>query len=98
MNVAAMTYDSLEILETFHAAQQLDFPLLHDEDAMHVKALGVLNEDYAPGHQAYGIPHPGILFIGADGAIKAKYAVPGYRRRPPFDMLLADIEALTQKP
>ncbi len=93
-----MTYDSIDILDTFHMEQQLSYPLLHDENAKHVNALGVRNEDYAQGHRAYGIPHPGILFIGADGVIKAKYAVPGYRSRPPFDMLYADVETLTKVP
>lgn len=91
-----MTYDNREVLSSFHEQQELSYPLLQDIDAKHVIALGVLNEDYAPGSRAYGIPHPGILFIGADGIIKAKYAVPGYRRRPPFDALYAQIEGLTQ--
>ena len=94
VNVAGMTYDSVDILSEFHAEQALGYPLLKDENARHVNALGVRNEEYAEGHRAYGIPHPGILFIAGDGTIKAKYAVPGYRRRPPFDALFADIEAL----
>ena len=96
VNVAGMTYDSVEMLSSFHADQTLGYPLLRDENARHVNALGVRNEDYAEGHRAYGIPHPGILYIAADGTIKAKYAVPGYRRRPPFDALYADIEALLE--
>lgn len=94
MNVAGMTYDSLELLAGFHAEQSLGYPLLRDADAILVDALGIRNEEYAPGHRAYGIPHPGILLIGADGKIKAKYAVPGYRRRPPFDVLIQDVKAL----
>ncbi len=96
VNVAGMTYDSVEMLSAFHGDQALGYPLLKDEDARHVNALGVRNEDYAEGHRAYGIPHPGILFISADGTIKAKYAVPGYRQRPPFDALYADVEALVE--
>ena len=91
-----MTYDSLEILVGFHDEQNLQYPLLHDENAKHVNALGIRNEDYAEGHQNYGIPRPGILFITPDGTIKAKFAVPGYRSRPGFDALYADIETLAQ--
>ena len=94
--MAAMTYDNQDVLADFHEQQFLQYPLLQDQDARHVNALGIRNEEYAQGHRAYGIPHPGIFYIGADGVIKAKYAVPGYRRRPPFDALYADIEALTQ--
>lgn len=91
-----MTYDSAEILAGFHAEKSLTFPLLQDQNAKHVNALGIRNEDYAEGQQNYGIPHPGILFISADGTIKAKYAVPGYRRRPGFETLYADVKTLTE--
>ncbi len=96
VNVAGMTYDSQEVLAGFHAEEQLGYPLLRDVDAQHVNALGIRNEDYEEGHQAYGIPHPGILFIGADGVVKAKYAVPGYRRRPPFEALLEHVKSTLQ--
>lgn len=96
VKVAAMTYDSREILSGFHSEEALAFPLLQDIDAIHINALGIRNEEYPLGHNNYGIPHPGILFIGSDGSIKAKYAVPGYRRRPPFDTLYSDIESLVQ--
>lgn len=85
VNVAGMTYDARAKLAEFHGKQALGYPLLRDENARHVNALGVRNLDYEEGHPQYGIPYPGILFIGADGTIKAKFAVPGYRARPPFD-------------
>ena len=96
VNVAGMTYDDLEVLSEFHTEQQLGYPLLRDEQAKHVNALGIRNLDYEEGHRAYGIPLPGILFIGPDGTIKAKYAVPGYRSRPPFKAVYGDVEALVR--
>ncbi len=80
-----MTYDDQAILAEFHAENELGFPLLQDVDATHVKAYDVLNTEYDPGHMAYGIPYPGILYIKADGTLGAKFAVPGYRSRPPFE-------------
>ena len=85
MNVAAMTYDGELILAQFHEDHDLGYPLLRDVDATHVKSYGVLNTEYEPGHMGYGIPYPGILFIKADGTLGAKFAVPGYRERPPFE-------------
>lgn len=96
VNVAGMTYDAQTILAGFHGEQSLGYPLLRDENAMHVNAYGVRNEDYAEGARAYGVPHPGILFVDAKGVVKAKYAVAGYRKRPPFDQLLEDVKALTR--
>jgi peroxiredoxin len=92
VKVAGMTYDSTEALAAFHGRMQLGYPLLHDERARHVSALGILNEDYAPGDSAYGIPHPGILFISPEGKVLARFAVPGYRQRPPLDEVLAVVK------
>lgn len=94
VNVAAMTYDSREILAEFHAAQELNYPLLQDEQVKHFSAYGITNGDYAPGDSMYGIPHPGILLVDADGTIVAKFAVPGYRQRPPLSEVHAAITAL----
>lgn len=88
-----MSYDSVEILEGFHSSENLPYPLLRDEDARHVKAYGVLNENYEPGHRGYGIPHPGVLLISADGVVLQKFAVPGYRERPPFEDIMVAIQA-----
>ena len=93
-----MSYDSLDILEGFHSAQNLPYPLLRDEDARHMKAYGVLNTEYEPGHRGYGIPYPGVLLIDPAGVVQDKFAVPGYRERPPFEAIMAAIEARTQKP
>jgi len=88
-----MTYDSREILVEFSSAQNLGYPLLQDVDVVHVKAFGILNDQYEPGHRGYGIPHPGVFYVSADGVIRLKFAVSGYRERPPFqeiyDALLA---------
>ena len=96
VNVAGVTYDNQQVLAQFHAEENLNYPMLQDIDAAHVNALGIRNEDYEPGHRAYGIPHPGVLFVDAQGIIRAKVAVPGFRRRPPFDALFAHIKGLVQ--
>jgi peroxiredoxin len=91
VNVAAMTYDSREVLQAFHEENGLNYPLLQDEEVKHFEAYGVRNEDYQPGEGGYGIPHPGILFISADGTVELKFAVPGYRSRPPFETIIEGI-------
>lgn len=88
-----MTYDSVEILKTFKAEARLGYPLLRDEKAKHVNALGVRNTDYAEGHIAYGIPHPGILLLRPNGEVVLTFAVPGYRQRPPIEDVLAAVAA-----
>jgi peroxiredoxin len=94
VGIAGMTYDATELQAAFHREQGLGYPLLHDEDARHVNAWGIRNEQYGPEHTAYGVPHPGIVFLDPDGVIRAKFALPGYRRRPPYEEVLARVRAL----
>ncbi|MCH8264257.1 MAG: redoxin domain-containing protein [Proteobacteria bacterium] len=84
INVAAITYDSVELLKTVQEDQDVKFPLLHDEDVTHVNAFGIRNLDYEPGHRVYGIPYPGIFLISPDGIIKHKFAEASYQDRPDF--------------
>lgn len=92
-----MTYDSVEILRAFKAEGQLGYPLLHDEQAKHVNLLGVRNTEYAEGHMAYGVPHPGILYLRPNGEVALSFAVPGYRQRPPIEDVLAAVAASVNK-
>lgn len=93
VGVAGMTYDDLEVLAAFHAEHDLGYPLLRDENVRHVEAFGIRNEEYAPGHGGYGIPHPGVMWIDGDGVIRGKWALPGYEERPPFAAIEAEIAA-----
>ena len=63
-------------------------PLLRDVDALHVNAFGIPDEDLGQG-----IPRPSIFWLAPDGSISAKFAVPGYRTRPPIAEVLASISA-----
>lgn len=98
VNVAAMSYDGTEVLADFAAAQNISYALLSDEGAKHVDALGIRNENYGADHMAYGVPHPGILFVDASGVIRLKRAVSGYQARPPFDELRDAVAALLGRP
>lgn len=95
VRVAGMTYDSEALRAGFHTQAGLGYPMLGDVEARHVEALGVRNEDYEPGHAAYGIPHPGILVLSPSGELLAKFAVPGYRQRPPLDDVLEAVRKAT---
>jgi len=89
LNIATITYDSVELLKTVQEDQGIAFPMLHDEDVTHVNALGIRNLEYEPGHRVYGIPYPGILLIDREGIIRAKFAEESYRDRPDFANVLA---------
>ena len=93
INIAAITYDSVELLKEVQEDQGIEFPLLHDEEVKHVNAFGIRNMDYEPGQRAYGIPYPGIFLIDANGVIRHKFSEERYQERPDFvDVLAAAAE------
>lgn len=88
INVATMTYDSVEFLKTAEEDQGPTFPLLHDEKVSHIDALGIRNLQYEPDHRMYGIPYPGIFLVSPDGIILHKFAEERYQDRPIFSAVL----------
>lgn len=88
IHVAAMTYDDHAVSRKFTEKNDLHYPILKDIDAQHVKRFGILNENYEPGHRAYGIPHPGMFLVDDEGIIRAKFAEEDYRDRPAFEEVL----------
>lgn len=93
-NVAAMTYDPVATLLEAQEEYGATFPLLYDAGNTHVKAMGILNTQYAPGERAYGIPYPGIFVLDAQGVIRAKLAEEDYKMRPEFSLVLEAIAGL----
>lgn len=98
--VATMSYDGVDVLAEFTSDNDIGYPMLSDAATDTVAAgerarvLGILNEEYQAGHPAYGIAHPGILYVDAEGIIRGKWAERGYQTRPSFAQVLADVKAL----
>ena len=97
IKVAGMTYDSVMDLKALHVKVSLGYPLLHDEAAVHATALGILNEEYPEGHGAFGIPHPGALLLDANGVVRGKFAIAGYKERPSCEVMLQAASGLVRK-
>lgn len=98
VNVAAMSYDPTQVLSAFAASQEIRYPLLSDATHTHVEAYGIRNEEYQLGDSAYGIPHPGILFIATDGSVALKLALPDYRKRPEMNEVFSAVAAIVRVP
>lgn len=79
--VAAISYDSVAILNDFATRRDIPFPLLSDPDSEVIRAFGLLNEEYGPDHDNHGLPHPGSVVIGPEGRVIEKYFEEGYRPR-----------------
>jgi len=87
--LVALTYDSPEAQRAFVEKNAIAYPLLSDIEAHSVKTLGILNEEYAPGDGAYGIPHPGIFVVNPEGTIVGKIFIEGYETRVNASAVLA---------
>ena len=93
LGVVLVTYDAPALQQAFIAKHQITYPVLSDIDAATVNALGILNDEYAPGEGAYGIPYPGMFILDPDMTIKAKIFVEAYAERVNADGVLQVAEA-----
>lgn len=79
INVAGISYDSVEILAGFEQRHGLKVTLLSDDKSATIRKFGILNPtatDFEVGE-----PYPGLYLIGADGVIKARYFEEEYINR-----------------
>ena len=93
VKVVGMTYDPPEAIQKFHKRWDIKYPLLRDVKAQHVNAWGIRNTEYQEGSFA-GIPNPGVALLSPNGEILAKFAEPGYRGRPDWSTVLAEVGSL----
>ena len=77
--MAAISYDSEEILRYFAGRGKIEFPLLADPDSKTIRAYQVLNAE-AVG-QFKGMARPGFFFIDTQGVIREKFFEARYRER-----------------
>ena len=78
--VAAISYDSVEILANFSTRRNITIPLLSDPESKIIKSFGILNDKVPPGALA-GIPIPGTFIADESGRIKERYFEEDYRER-----------------
>ncbi|MEH6585676.1 MAG: peroxiredoxin family protein [Halioglobus sp.] len=81
IGIVAMTYDQPALQQAFIEKWGIEYPILHDVDALSFKTLGILNRSYKPGDDAYGIPHPGTIVIDPQGKVVGKLFLEAYSVR-----------------
>jgi len=86
---AAISYDSVEILNFFADRRKIEYPLLADPDSKIIQAYGVLNAE-ATGMQK-GFARPGYFFIDPSGIIREKFFEPKYRERLTGNSIIAKL-------
>ena len=89
LSVVAMTYDSPDQQEVFVKRYDIEFPMLSDIDAASMIALDILNTEYPPGDDSYGIPYPGIFLLDQEMRILGKLFLEDYSQRMEATEVLA---------
>ena len=73
IHVAAASYDSVEILETFAERRGITFPLLADPDYRMIEAFDIVNDGVPEDAEYYGFAYAGYYMIDASGVVTAKF-------------------------
>jgi len=81
VHIAAVSYDSTEILAAFAQKHSIGFPLLSDQGSQTIRKFGIFNFNMAPDLRSYGVPHPVEYLVNPDGVVVQKYFVPNYQHR-----------------
>jgi hypothetical protein len=81
VRIAAVSYDSQDILKGFAEKHGIGYPLLSDHDSAVIRRFGIFNANIAPELRAHGVPHPVNYLIAPDGIVIRKYFVPNYQHR-----------------
>jgi peroxiredoxin len=92
--VAALSYDSPEILQTFTVKRHIGYTLLSDPKSEVIDRYRLRDPQYPPGSRAYGVPRPIIFVIGTDGVIRAKLYEESFKLRPPVAAVIAKLDEL----
>jgi hypothetical protein len=81
VRIAAVSYDSQEVLKGFADKHGIGFPLLSDRDSAVIRRFGIFNPNIAPDLRAHGVPHPVDYLVAPDGTLIRKYFVANYQHR-----------------
>src|SRR5271154_1664491 len=92
-HVAALSYDSPEILQAFTVKRQIAFTFLSDPKSEVIDLYKLRDPQYPQGSRAYGVPRPIIFVLDKQGVIKAKLYEESFKVRPP---VTADISKLDE--
>jgi peroxiredoxin len=97
VSIAVVTYDPVDVLSTFGRRFAIRYPLLSDKGSVVIKELEILNEEHSPGNVAYGIPHPMVFLLDANGILRARFSETNYTHRADKNEVLAEAARLGSK-
>jgi peroxiredoxin len=91
--IAAVSYDSVNILSDFKKQYNIGFTLLADQSQQTINDYGIINQQYQPGDKHYGIPYPGLFVLDKQNKVIQKYFYDGYKNRVDLAQLYRHLKA-----
>ncbi len=79
--LAAISYDSVAILQNFAERRGITFPLLSDPQSKIIQSFGILNESAPRNTPFSGIPYPGTYLVDRQGVVISKFFVDDFKER-----------------
>jgi peroxiredoxin Q/BCP len=89
-----ITYDAPETLLAYGETEELSYTLLSDTDSAMIDAFGLRNAEVPADSRFAGIPHPAIVYVGADGTVQAVLREEGFRTRPAKELVISTAQSL----
>ena len=96
LQVVAISYDSVEVLEKFGKKAEISYPLLSDSKSEVIDRYKIRNRE--ANERINGVPHPGTFLIDREGKIRAKLGREGYRKRHDAQELIDEAKKLDLAP
>ena len=80
MQVVAISYDPLKVLQEFGKRKRILYPLLSDPKSKTIGAYGIRNKEMA-GKRFDGVPYPGTFIVDTNGIVREKLFYKDYKKR-----------------
>lgn len=97
-SVVSVSVDTPTQIAAFRSIAGIRYSMLADPTGAVNAALGIRDDQYPVGSNAFGVPHPMIFVLDRDGTVAAKFAERGYRTRPNLDLVIDRLDGLAARP
>jgi len=95
-HIAALSYDSPEILQAFTVKRRIAYTFLSDPKSEVIGLYKLRDPQYPLGSRAYGVPRPITFILNHDRVIKSKLYEESYRDRPPVTAVISKLDELAE--
>ena len=95
-HIAALSYDTVEILRAFTVKRQIAYTFLSDPKSEVIDLYKLRDPQYPPGNRAYGVPRPIIFILDRTGLIRSKLYEESFKVRPPVTTVIARLDELAE--